>query len=447
MKGGDTMEELQQSVTAGQAPEAVGEASPFDSAKQRLLRLTDRARERWITTDLEQAARNVMRPMRFFAIAAVIGVGAVVATVYTPAYSVSVGGVAVGAVDSRDTFASAVQRVEATASDVLGYDYVFAVPISYQFALVERDVMPSALSFDQYLIGQVSELTAGASLRIDGQTVAVAADIQTLLTVLDEIKAPYINDTTYTAAITADIRMNEEYVATADLLDNTALYTLLTGGEGTAALSVQTVDRISYTEEIPFPIEEVEDNTMYEGETAVRVAGVNGQSLVTADVTSLNGEEQGWVIAKTETLTEPTAQVVALGTMERPWKSTGTYAWPVNGTVSSPFGYRTIFGSTSFHSGIDICTTYGSPIYAADGGTVTSAKYDGTYGNIIIITHDNGEQTAYAHCASMLVEVGNHVNQGQNIATVGTSGRATGPHCHFELRVNGTAVDPINYLM
>ena len=441
------MEEMQQSAATGQLPAAVGGASPFDSVKQRLLRLTDRVWERWITTDLEQAVRSVMRPVRFFTIAAVVGVAAVVATVYTPAYSVSVDGVPLGAVDSRDTFAAAVQRVEATASGVLGYDYVFAAPISYQFALVERDVMPSARSFDQYLIGQVGELTDGASLRIDGQTVAVAADLQTLLTVLDEIKAPYISDTTYTVAITADIRMTEEYVATADLLDSTALYTLLTGGEGTAALSVQTVDRVSYTEELPFPIEEVEDSTMYVGETEVRVEGINGQSLVTADVTSLNGEEQGWVIAKTETLTQPTTQVVAVGTMERPWKSTGTYAWPVSGTVSSPFGSRTIFGTTSFHSGIDICTTYGSPIYAADGGTVTSAKYDGTYGNIIVITHDNGEQTAYAHCSSMLVEAGDHVTQGQNIATVGTSGRATGPHCHFEVRVNGTAVNPIDYLM
>ena len=118
----------------------------------------------------------------------------------------------------------------------------------------------------------------------------------------------------------------------------------------------------------------------------------------------------------------------------------------MRGTITSKFGYRYIFGSTSYHGGIDIACSYGTTIKAADGGKVTFVGYQGTYGNLVVITHDDGKQTYYAHNSSILVKVGQRVYQGQAIAKAGSTGRATGPHCHFEVRVNGTRVNPRNYL-
>lgn len=117
---------------------------------------------------------------------------------------------------------------------------------------------------------------------------------------------------------------------------------------------------------------------------------------------------------------------------------------PVSGTVTSRFGSR--WGST--HKGIDIGAPKGTPIKAAAGGTVTVAQYgySGGYGNYVIISHGNGIQTVYGHCNTLNVKVGQKVSQGEVIATVGNTGRSTGNHLHLEIRINGVAQNPQNYL-
>ena len=127
---------------------------------------------------------------------------------------------------------------------------------------------------------------------------------------------------------------------------------------------------------------------------------------------------------------------------------TGVFIWPCNGPITSPFGYRThpIFGTTIYHAGIDIGVDYGTPIHAADGGTVIAAEWYGGYGNAVIIDHGNGLQSLYGHNSSLTVSVGEAVSQGQVIAYAGSTGYSTGPHCHFEVRQNGEAVDPMGYL-
>lgn len=117
---------------------------------------------------------------------------------------------------------------------------------------------------------------------------------------------------------------------------------------------------------------------------------------------------------------------------------------PVSGTVTSRFGSR--WGST--HKGIDIGAAKGTTIVAAASGTVTYSEYGygGGYGNYLIISHGNGIQTLYGHCTSLLVSTGTYVSQGQAIATVGNTGRSTGNHLHLEIRVNGVAQNPQNYL-
>ena len=117
---------------------------------------------------------------------------------------------------------------------------------------------------------------------------------------------------------------------------------------------------------------------------------------------------------------------------------------PVSGIVTSRFGAR--WGRT--HKGIDIGATKGTTIVAAAAGTITTAAYgyNGGYGNYVIISHGNGIQTVYGHCTSLNVRVGQKVSQGQKIATVGSTGDSTGNHLHLEIRVNGVAQNPQNYL-
>ena len=118
---------------------------------------------------------------------------------------------------------------------------------------------------------------------------------------------------------------------------------------------------------------------------------------------------------------------------------------PVSGIVTSRFGAASAIRRSS-HTGLDLATSTGTPIKAAASGTVTFSGYKGSYGNLLVITHENGVQTYYGHCSQLYVSAGASVSQGQTVAAVGSTGNSTGPHLHFEVRVNGTAYNPENYV-
>ena len=122
--------------------------------------------------------------------------------------------------------------------------------------------------------------------------------------------------------------------------------------------------------------------------------------------------------------------------------SASGFIWPVNGPVVSGYGMR--WGR--LHEGIDITASTGTPIWAAAGGTVIHAGWLGGYGNLVVVDHGNGLATAYAHASAILVGVGQQVSQGETLSLVGSTGNSSGPHLHFEVRVNGVAVDPLLYL-
>jgi murein DD-endopeptidase MepM/ murein hydrolase activator NlpD len=127
---------------------------------------------------------------------------------------------------------------------------------------------------------------------------------------------------------------------------------------------------------------------------------------------------------------------------------TGRMIWPVKGRISSPFGYRyhPVLQKKKFHNGIDIAASTGTPVLAADSGVVLVSGWRGGYGYYIAIDHGKGRSTAYGHNSRLLVKEGEAVVRGQTIAHVGSTGLSTGPHVHFEVRVNGQPTNPRNYL-
>ncbi len=127
---------------------------------------------------------------------------------------------------------------------------------------------------------------------------------------------------------------------------------------------------------------------------------------------------------------------------------TGQLSWPVNGEITSPFGWRVhpIWGTQIFHAGLDIGADYGDPVHAADSGTVVYAGWMGGYGNAVMIDHGGGMVTLYGHNSSITVGEGEQVSKGQTIALACSTGNSTGPHCHFEVRIHGEVVSPLQYL-
>ena len=161
-------------------------------------------------------------------------------------------------------------------------------------------------------------------------------------------------------------------------------------------------------------------------------------------VSSLYVQKPQVTVAKTKTTSVGsvnTATTIAGGKV-----SLGiSLARPVSGIISSRFGARSSIRSSA-HTGLDIATSTGTPVLAAASGTVTFSGRKGSYGNLLVITHSNGVQTYYGHCSKLYVSAGTTVTQGQTVAAVGSTGNSTGPHLHFEVRVNGVAYNPQNYL-
>ncbi len=118
---------------------------------------------------------------------------------------------------------------------------------------------------------------------------------------------------------------------------------------------------------------------------------------------------------------------------------------PISGVITSRFGASSSI-RRSAHTGLDISAPSGTPIKAAASGTVTFSGYKGSYGNMLVISHGNGVQTYYCHCSKLYVGTGTQISQGQTIAAVGNTGNSTGPHLHLEVRVNGVAYNPQNYV-
>ena len=422
----------------------------------------------------------------------------IVQSLYLLAYAVSVNGENIGVVADTAEYEQAVALVEAQATDILGEAYKLENSADISMTLAAKEELVSTTELKATLLNQVDEIKKSYVLKVDGAVLGAAEDKAVLQAMLDQITARYSNEKTIKAQFEQAVSIEYEYVAAAAQSDPEAIsaalsanteeavsYTVVSGdtyGEiannngmrlselmalnpqanlerlmvgdvlnikvAVPFLSVKTTEKQTYELPIDSPIEYIEDASLYEGDTKTTKEGTSGNQKVTAEVSFLNGKEVSRTVLETVTLAEPTKTVIARGTKPRPkTASYGSYIWPVSGgTVTSRAGNRQIFGSMSYHAGLDIAAPYGTPVKASDGGKVTFAGWDGAFGKLVIITHDNGTKTYYAHNSSLLVSSGERVYQGQAIAKVGSTGRSTGNHSHFEVRVNGDSRDPYNYL-
>lgn len=245
---------------------------------------------------------------------------------------------------------------------------------------------------------------------------------------------------------------------------------------------------VDVTEKTDFSVRKVETDDLYVGETKVQSEGKRGKTNVTKRAVFVNGKETSARVIGEKVISAPKERVILVGTKEKPEEpvyadnsnnstnsdtntnnnksknrnsgsksksspykkggdsyvgGNGTLSKPMrNMELSSPFGNR----NGRRHTGADYRNPAGTPIYAAASGKVTYSGYDGAYGYTVRISHGKGMSTVYAHCKSLNVKSGAKVTTGQQIATVGRTGRATGNHLHFEVRINGTPKNPQNYL-
>lgn len=209
-------------------------------------------------------------------------------------------------------------------------------------------------------------------------------------------------------------------------------------------LSVERMERNYYEEIYDADIIYINNDDWYTTQTKVHQQPSAGFRKVVVDVNYLNDKEVSREILKEEVVMEAVPKIVERGTKIPP-----TYVKPISGgRQTSGFGRRNAptKGASTYHKGVDWAVPTGTSVYASCGGTVAKAGWGSGYGYVVYINHADGRQTRYAHLSKVLVKAGQSVSQGDRIALSGNTGVSTGPHLHFEILINGSQVNPLNYL-
>ena len=208
-----------------------------------------------------------------------------------------------------------------------------------------------------------------------------------------------------------------------------------------------------YDQEIPFTIEYRDDSSLFTGTQNTSREGTPGYNRVTARVTLLNGVENGRVVIDTVPVSDPVNRIILRGTGALPQGQfstqpgvDGKFIWPVPPSYPVTEWHREDGGYWG-HSGVDIGAPYGTPIFAGASGTVVSAGWLYDYGLTVVLEHDNGLRTLYAHASALNVTAGQSVSLGETVAFVGQTGKADGNHVHFEVRESGRILNPRHYLI
>lgn len=443
--------------------------------------------------------RNNQRIL-FLIVAELLLVGMVFEARYTVGAAVRYDGQMVAAVATVEEVETVCADLEDVTSQALHTDYTIDPNrLECQTCLMKRDNMVDAKALSLGLTSQIGLIEEADALYVDGELVGAVEQEGAIEALLDTIKAAASDSNTVSCDFQETVEIKHEYVPVSALTSvqslNTLLssmraeevtYTVVSGdtwseiaenhGTTSAAMLAMNpgydIDRIHagdvltlstavpylttivkerecYLSTIPYEIAYTDTDSLYVGDYEVVSEGAEGAADVLANVTYVNGVETERTVLSSVMLSSPVTEQQLRGTQERPtWQATGSFRWPCSGNLTSRFGGRSSpggIGSTN-HKGIDIANSYGTAVCAADGGTVIYAGWMSGYGYLVQIDHDNGYVTYYAHNSSLAVSVGEHVYKGQQIACMGATGNATGNHCHFEIRYNGTAQDPLNYL-
>ena len=439
-----------------------------------------------------------LHPVAFLCGAMAIAAAATVLSLYTLGAQVTYDGQDLGIVSSRRAAEKVVAELEdvtrATTGDG-GYTVDTAL-LTAETGVFPRRELISDDEFEETLSDTLGVVDYAYVLYVDGEKVVATTRSGALEDLLEQLKLGYETADTVNAYFAEEVDIRQEYVESsyvmnlgyiAEILNETkegeVTYTVTSGdsyysiaekydlsvealmklnpgydpkilrvgdvltiSNAVPYLTVVNVERQRYVQDVPYQVEYTDDASMYQGEYKVTSPGVYGKADMTANVTYINGEETEREVVASVTLSQPVTEQQLRGTKERPtWYPTGSFSWPCTGILTSRFGYRSLLGST-YHSGIDIGNSYGTSIYASDGGTVTYSGWMSGYGYLIIIDHGNGYETYYGHNSSLVASVGEKVYKGQQVARMGSTGVSSGNHCDFRIQLNGTFLNPLNYL-
>lgn len=468
--------------------------------QERVLQKNSASRQKDAQKSAQKKRRWRVHPLVFLGSGCVLAAALMFFTTYTNGVTVTYDGKVLASL-SNEAEAEAVRaELEKVTAQTLGHTFTIDDSlIQYDSGLLRRQDLVDKETYEEALSQEVGMVTTAYCLYVDGERIGATPYKGALEQLLKQMELSATNEGTISVSFAEDVKVEEEYVATDSLMnlgylaetlystktaevtytvakgdtwseiaedhgltskellalnpgydiDKLQIGEILTMSASVPYLTMTVVQQERYVDDVAFDVEYTDSADLYKGDYRVTSAGQFGAADTVANVTYINGTEVERTVLSSVTLREPVTEHRLQGTKDRPtWLPTGSFRWPTTGRLSSRFGGRRSpggIGSTN-HKGIDIAVPYGTPIYAADGGTVTYAGWMSGYGYLVQIDHGNGYVTRYGHNSSLTVSVGQKVYKGQQIARAGSTGNSTGNHCHFEIRYNGVARNPLNYL-
>ena len=358
------------------------------------------------------------------------------AAAFQPAYRVTVDGKTIGAVGTEAEAWQAARAVEKSVSAFSGQCALDGrIETKATFALKDEILQPKAVVSN--MVQAADGMDMLAVLTINGETIGACAQATQIQQILDDTLAQYKADETDKARFTENVNVSFAAAPSDAQISMEELDKQLEG-----KLHVEVTHTENYMEAIPYETLWVENADMAQNTAQPIINGTEGEARIRAEVVSINGVETQRTIVSRAILSRATNAVVAVGT-KNIGIGTGEMMIPLTTyRYTSGFKYR----DDHWHKGVDLCTEVGSPVYAADNGIVIVSEWSDSYGNYIIIDHQNGLRTLYAHNSVLLANVGDTIEKGTQIAMSGNTGRSTGPHVHFEVHHDGNAVNPELYV-
>ncbi len=326
--------------------------------------------------------------------------------------------------------------------------------VEFESAIAPKSKVLSLEDAAEQLCSENETLEYACGIYVDGVLTAVASNENGFKANLNELLMASASNGATPIGINEKIEYCYGYAKAGDVLSESSVNELF--DEEKIKLSVLSVATETYDKEIDFETKVTYDSKKIEGYKSTVKKGVKGVESVTTSVTYLNGKAISTETIASNVVSAPVAAEVVKGTAkavienvpakfsDSKYSSSAEFIWPVEKTPTMYIS--SYWGDNRGHKGVDITGPKGTPIYAAKGGTVIYSGTHKSYGKYIKIDHGNGIVTLYSHCNSLGVKKGDKVVAGQQIATVGRTGNATGNHLHFEVIKNGTRVNPASYL-
>lgn len=411
------------------------------------------------------------------------------------AFAVEIDGKEIGIVKNKEEFNSIVDNFTCDLKNRTGSDVQLTGKIEFKKLKGFNHNMTPKDDLEKELNSIINYKVKAAILIISGQKAVCVKNEEAAQNVIEKVKTSFIRNDGKTkleeAQIEEEIKIQEDYLAPEEITDEEkavasiirgtdeikvhkvnkgeSLWTIARNNKMTVDelkkanpqvknelikdgqelnlivpkpyVNVVTKEIVTYNQSIPYSTKIERDSSLWSWESKVIKNGTCGVKEIKAKITCKNGVEIERQILEEKVTKEPDYRIVSRGTRTAPSRGTGRFIWPTSGKITSLFGKR----GREYHTGVDIGAPKGTPVKAADSGIVTFAGSSGNYGKLVKIDHGNGYSTYYAHNSKILVSKNEKVEKGQTISLVGSTGRSSGSHLHFEIRKNGSAINPMSF--